>query len=61
MSESEDFKQASLDYHRVSPPGKIKVVATKPMLTQRDLALAYSPASPTPARRSWPTRARPAR
>src|SRR3990167_375302 len=43
MSEQEDFKQASLDYHRVSPPGKIKVVATKPMLTQRDLALAYSP------------------
>src|SRR6187401_1542387 len=43
MSESEDFKKASLDYHRISPPGKIKVVATKPMLTQRDLALAYSP------------------
>src|SRR6188768_1695637 len=43
MSESEDFKKASLDYHRISPPGKIKVVATKPMVTQRDLALAYSP------------------
>ncbi len=43
MSEPEDFKQAALDYHRLSPPGKIKVVATKPMLTQRDLALAYSP------------------
>ncbi|MCL7715647.1 NADP-dependent malic enzyme [Stenotrophomonas mori] len=40
---NEDFKQAALDYHRLSPPGKIKVVATKPMLTQRDLALAYSP------------------
>ena len=43
MSEYEEFKQAALDYHRLSPPGKIKVVATKPMLTQRDLALAYSP------------------
>jgi malate dehydrogenase (oxaloacetate-decarboxylating)(NADP+) len=43
MSEHEDFKQAALDYHRHSPPGKIKVVATKPMVTQRDLALAYSP------------------
>ena len=43
MSEHEDFKQASLDYHRLSPPGKIKVAATKPMQTQRDLALAYSP------------------
>ena len=40
---NEDFKQAALDYHRMSPPGKIKVVATKPMLTQRDLSLAYSP------------------
>jgi malate dehydrogenase (oxaloacetate-decarboxylating)(NADP+) len=37
------FKQAALDYHRIDPPGKIKVTPTKPMLTQRDLALAYSP------------------
>ena len=37
------FKQAALDYHRQHPPGKIKVAPTKPMLTQRDLALAYSP------------------
>ena len=42
MSE-EEFKQASLDYHRQAPFGKIKVSATKPMVTQRDLALAYSP------------------
>src|SRR5690606_32326208 len=40
---SENFQQAALDYHRFAPPGKIKVVATKPMVTQRDLALAYSP------------------
>ena len=40
---NEDFKQAALDYHRLSPPGKIRVAATKPMLTQRDLSLAYSP------------------
>lgn len=38
-----ELKQAALDYHRLSPPGKIKVTATKPMVTQRDLALAYSP------------------
>jgi len=37
------LKQAALDYHRLCPPGKIKVAPTKPMLTQRDLALAYSP------------------
>ncbi|WP_454832593.1 NADP-dependent malic enzyme [Pseudoxanthomonas wuyuanensis] len=40
---TDDFKQAALDYHRQNPPGKIKVSPTKPMLTQRDLALAYSP------------------
>ncbi|MEZ0471477.1 NADP-dependent malic enzyme [Luteimonas salinilitoris] len=40
---AEDFRNAALDYHRLAPPGKIKVGATKPMLTQRDLALAYSP------------------
>src|SRR3546814_9085908 len=39
----EDFKQAALDYHRLAPAGKIKVTATKPMVTQRELALAYSP------------------
>src|SRR5688572_85499 len=39
----QDFKQAALDYHSQLPAGKIKVVATKPMVTQRDLALAYSP------------------
>jgi malate dehydrogenase (oxaloacetate-decarboxylating)(NADP+) len=38
-----DLKQAALEYHRISPPGKIKVSPTKPMVTQRDLALAYSP------------------
>ncbi|MDG2519687.1 NADP-dependent malic enzyme [Lysobacter soli] len=43
QSSSNELKQAALDYHRLSPPGKIKVTATKPMVTQRDLALAYSP------------------
>jgi len=43
MSEQEDFKQAALDYHRHPRPGKIKISATKAMLTQRDLSLAYSP------------------
>ncbi len=43
LPSTEDFKQAALDYHRAEPKGKIKVVPTKPMVTQRDLALAYSP------------------
>ena len=42
-SANDDLKQAALDYHRLEPKGKIKVTATKPMVTQRDLALAYSP------------------
>ena len=36
-------KQDALDYHRIGRPGKIEVVSTKPLVTQRDLSLAYSP------------------
>ncbi|GAB4511719.1 MAG: NADP-dependent malic enzyme [Anaerolineae bacterium] len=36
-------KQEALDYHRLGRPGKIEVKATKPLATQRDLTLAYSP------------------
>jgi malate dehydrogenase (oxaloacetate-decarboxylating)(NADP+) len=43
MSDNDDLKQAALEYHRQDPPGKIKVAPTKPLVTQRDLALAYSP------------------
>ncbi len=39
----EDFRKAALDYHRFPHPGKLEVVPTKRMATQRDLALAYSP------------------
>jgi malate dehydrogenase (oxaloacetate-decarboxylating)(NADP+) len=37
------LREAALQYHRQAPAGKISVHATKPMITQRDLALAYSP------------------
>src|SRR4030095_11171347 len=37
------LRAAALDYHRLPTPGKISVVPTKAMATQRDLALAYSP------------------
>ena len=40
---SEVLRDAALDYHRLPTPGKISVVPTKPMVTQRDLSLAYSP------------------
>ncbi len=36
-------KQDALDYHSTGRKGKIEVVPTKPVSTQRDLALAYSP------------------
>ena len=38
-----DLKADALLFHSASPPGKLQVVATKPLATQRDLALAYSP------------------
>src|SRR6202795_2274449 len=38
-----DIREASLEYHRQYPPGKISVQPTKQLLSQRDLALAYSP------------------
>lgn len=35
--------ESALNYHRHPTPGKLEVVATKPLANQRDLALAYSP------------------
>jgi malate dehydrogenase (oxaloacetate-decarboxylating)(NADP+) len=40
---SDDLHDNALDYHRLPTPGKIAVVATKPLANQRDLALAYTP------------------
>jgi malate dehydrogenase (oxaloacetate-decarboxylating)(NADP+) len=40
---SDTLKRDALDYHRRPTAGKISVSPTKPMATQRDLALAYSP------------------
>jgi len=37
------FDQDALDYHSKPTPGKISVRPSKPCITQRDLALAYSP------------------
>jgi malate dehydrogenase (oxaloacetate-decarboxylating)(NADP+) len=39
----DDLRVSALDYHRSPVPGKLAVVATKPLANQRDLALAYSP------------------
>jgi malate dehydrogenase (oxaloacetate-decarboxylating)(NADP+) len=40
---AEELRASALDYHRTPVPGKLAIVATKPLANQRDLALAYSP------------------
>ncbi|HEY0053595.1 MAG TPA: hypothetical protein VGB49_09300, partial [Caulobacteraceae bacterium] len=40
--------EEALDFHRLPQPGKIAVQPTKPMATQRDLSLAYSPGVAVP-------------
>ncbi|WP_421914744.1 NADP-dependent malic enzyme [Mesorhizobium sp.] len=40
--------QEALEFHAMGRPGKLEVVATKPMATQRDLSLAYSPGVAVP-------------
>ncbi|MCP4041627.1 MAG: NADP-dependent malic enzyme, partial [Gammaproteobacteria bacterium] len=40
---TQDLRKRALIYHRRKPAGKLEVVATKALTTQRDLALAYSP------------------
>jgi len=38
-----ELRRAALEYHEFPTPGKIAISATKQMVNQRDLALAYSP------------------
>src|ERR1700724_1285437 len=40
---SPDLASSALLYHRTPRPGKREIVATKPLWTQHDLSLAYSP------------------
>ena len=40
--------EEALAFHRYPQPGKIAIAATKPMATQRDLSLAYSPGVAAP-------------
>ncbi|MGH6923400.1 MAG: NADP-dependent malic enzyme, partial [Propylenella sp.] len=44
-------EQEALDFHSRGRPGKLEIVATKPMATQRDLSLAYSPGVAVPVQR----------
>src|SRR6478735_8049373 len=42
--------QEALDFHRQGRPGKLEINPTKPMATQRDLSLAYSPGVAVPVK-----------
>jgi malate dehydrogenase (oxaloacetate-decarboxylating)(NADP+) len=52
MSESNvKYTEAeALEFHSRGRPGKLEVIASKPMATQRDLSLAYSPGVAVPVR-----------
>jgi malate dehydrogenase (oxaloacetate-decarboxylating)(NADP+) len=52
MSESNvKYTEAeALDFHSQGRPGKLEIIASKPMATQRDLSLAYSPGVAVPVR-----------
>ncbi len=40
---AKDFRESAIEYHEANPPGKLSISPTKPLATQRDLSLAYSP------------------
>src|SRR3989344_5891209 len=42
--------EESLEYHRSGRKGKIEVIPSKPVATQKDLSLAYSPGVAEPCR-----------
>jgi malate dehydrogenase (oxaloacetate-decarboxylating)(NADP+) len=42
--------QEALDFHARGRPGKLEISPTKPMATQRDLSLAYSPGVAVPVK-----------
>ena len=50
MAEPKVTDREALLFHSMGRPGKIEIVATKPMATQRDLSLAYSPGVAVPVR-----------
>jgi malate dehydrogenase (oxaloacetate-decarboxylating)(NADP+) len=43
-----ELRRAALEYHEFPVPGKIAIAATKQMVNQRDLSLAYSPGVAAP-------------
>ncbi|MDI9333051.1 MAG: NADP-dependent malic enzyme [Cytophagales bacterium] len=48
INKAAELRVAALDYHEFPVPGKIQIAATKQLVNQRDLALAYSPGVAAP-------------
>ena len=44
----EELRRAALEYHQFPTPGKVAIQATKQLVNQHDLALAYSPGVAAP-------------
>jgi malate dehydrogenase (oxaloacetate-decarboxylating)(NADP+) len=52
MSRRPQFEDIdALNFHSQGKPGKLEIVPTKPMATQRDLSLAYSPGVAVPVKK----------
>ena len=47
-SKKAELRRAALEYHEFPTPGKIAIAATKQLVNQHDLALAYSPGVAAP-------------
>jgi malate dehydrogenase (oxaloacetate-decarboxylating)(NADP+) len=50
VSRTSVTEQEALDFHSNGRPGKLEITPTKPMATQRDLSLAYSPGVAVPVK-----------
>lgn len=48
MTDNKSLDKQALEFHNKNTPGKISILPTKPLVTQRDLSLAYSPGVAAP-------------
>ncbi len=48
VAKMEELRRAALEYHEFPTPGKLAIAATKQLVNQHDLALAYSPGVAAP-------------
>ena len=50
FTEARFTPQEALQFHSQGKPGKLEITPTKPLATQRDLSLAYSPGVAVPVK-----------